>query len=410
MPRPLSARIVCWLHTPYRRKDGRLVYRIRYRLPQPNGRRKLVQENVPAEVAWTGRHRNRATAWMLERQAELNTTSANPGRNVTLGQARNRYIKHMTPRWRERTRVENESILRQFVEYVGEDVPLLNVTGRTVADYLDGRLSGSIEPERTFRPATYKKHLGTLRHFFGRLTDAFDLLSRNPALGIEVPEIEPLPKSVLTDAECAALVAEVLKADPVHGLAVWTLAETGARVTEILTREWEDIALADLPEDAPRQAYILLGRADTKGRKARIPPLLSPELTLELDRYRKRLLLCGRLAGFVFRPWREQGLQQWGQDCTDWSARLLRKAIRGACKARKLPEIKPHDLRRAVATSAEELNVPTESVQEAVGWSGQRVIDQHYLARRALQHRAIKHAKAVSDARRFGTQVAKAGA
>jgi integrase len=185
------------------------------------------------------------------------------------------------------------------------------------------------------------------------------------------------------------------------------MAETGVRTGAMLSREWEHLRRVPDEHDDVARICVMLLSGDTKGKRARIPPLLSTELSIEVDAYRTELQIEGRCTEYAFRPWQEQRQGMWRQMGDSESAKRLRRLLRDVCRDLGEPEITPHGFRRVVATTLEELNVATEAIQETVGWRDKDVIERHYLGRGVPEQRAVQQAREVADVRAFGTTIAK---
>ena len=406
MGRPQSSRITCWMDKPYRKKNGTYVYRFRYSLPTQDRGRVRKLENVPQEIAHNARHKTRALEYMLRRQAELNAGGVLVP-SVTLGQAIEKYVAHMQPKWKASTLRVNRTMLKHFAAYAGETTPLASIIGDTLVSYLDGRLHGTIGGPPV-RSATFNRLRGGLSAFFRQMVRTFGLMARSPCGGISLlapdgADVPALEKPTLTDEQAAAVIAEAMRRDRVQGVCLWVLGETGMRVGELLSREWPH-----LQHTERGRAYFALPASETKAKRERVPPILSDELTRELAARKASLAVAGRLSGFIFRPWREAVPGMWKQRAFKTCRCRLSEFLRGICRDLGLAEITPHGLRRTTSSAAEEAGAPEDSILESVGWADKRVRDRHYVAPRVLRQRRMKHAHQVADARGFGRLVAGA--
>ena len=398
MARPKLSLITCKLWRTRRRADGSLAFYYRVNAPGPDGLRTTRTRTVPPDVASGARQENAARRWIAEEEARLNARGEGH-RRILFDEAVARFLDYKGRRRRVSTLGVYGRVLRRLAASCRGE-PLVAVTSERVIAHLAGLAVG---------PETHNKHLRHLRAFFGACVRTFGWLARNPCDGIEPINPETVvEKPTLSDAEAARVVVAARRADADLGLAAWGLAEAGCRVGELLSRRWEDLEWLSGAEGVISGAVLLLARADTKGRRPRVTPAFSAPLTDALWRLRDRLRIEGRLGGRIFAPWRRRG-NRWFQNTPRWDARYLNDLLARVCGDLRLPVVTSHGFRRTFSTAGADLDLAASDMNLTGGWSSRRVRDGHYTTRRALADEAIRAARRIADARRFGDRVLAAG-
>jgi integrase/recombinase XerD len=146
----------------------------------------------------------------------------------------------------------------------------------------------------------------------------------------------------LSHAEEERLVAQAYRMPGVRGLLIKTLFQTGARVSEFVHLQVEDVFFDE--------QMLLITHA--KGGKQRYVPLL-PELAHELRTY-----LRDRTTGPLFETMRH----------TRYSPRRIQQLVQEtAALAGITKRVHPHLLRHSVATTLLERGMPLEHIQKFLG-------------------------------------------
>jgi len=227
------------------------------------------------------------------------------------------------------------------------DVQLPDAGRELILDHLAWRLSEGYKARSTARL------LSGLRGFY-RFLLREQLISRDPTLQVELPQLgRPLPKS-LSEADVEALLSAPDLDDPI-GLRDRAMLEVlyacGLRVSELTALTLEQINL--------RQGVL---RVFGKGSKERLVPL-GEEAIAWIERYNKEarpFLLDGRPSDVVFPSLRgEQMTRQ-----TFWYRIKHQAKVAGISKS-----LSPHTLRHAFATHLLNHGADLRVVQMLLGHS-----------------------------------------
>jgi integrase/recombinase XerD len=200
--------------------------------------------------------------------------------------------------------------------------------------------------------ATQSLYLGIVRGFFAWL-DARNVILRNPAADLALPEVTNLPRGVLSEAQARRLMSAPSPWTP-WGLRdraiLETLYGTGIRLRECLTLRLSDLALAE---------RMLLVR-NGKGRKDRVVPVpgrAAAAMDLYLRDGRPQLMRDSRVPE-IFLSFRGRPLSQ----------SALGLALRGYGRAAKIPgPVSPHVLRHTCATHLLQGGADIRHVQVLLG-------------------------------------------
>jgi integrase/recombinase XerD len=162
------------------------------------------------------------------------------------------------------------------------------------------------------------------------------------ALAIERPPTRQRVITRLSRAEEERLIGQAYRLPGVRGLLIKTLFQTGARVSEFVHLQVEDVFFDE--------QMLLITHA--KGDKQRYVPLL-PELAHELRTY-----LRDRPTGPLFETRRH----------TRYSPRRIQQLVQEtAVLAGITKRVHPHLLRHSVATTLLERGMPLEQIQKFLG-------------------------------------------
>jgi integrase/recombinase XerD len=162
------------------------------------------------------------------------------------------------------------------------------------------------------------------------------------ALTLARPPVRQRVIARLSRAEEQELIAQAYRMPGGRGLLMKTLFQTGARVSEFVNIQVEDVFFDE--------QMLLIAKA--KGGKSRYVPLL-PELTQELRTY-----LRDRTTGYLFETIRH----------TRYSPRRIQQLVQEtAALAGITKQVYPHLLRHSVATTLLERGMPLEQIQKFLG-------------------------------------------
>jgi integrase len=188
------------------------------------------------------------------------------------------------------------------------------------------------------------------------------LIAYNPALAVELPEVDADKGDPLTAAECRAIL-EATRDDHLHAL--WRLAMvTGLRQGELLGLGWEHIDGDTIRVEAQLQR---IGgqwvRSRTKAAHDRQVIAIDPETARVLEVHR-RSQAADRKPDWPY--WGHVFLTSEGN--LYHGAEVL-KAWKAACRKAGVRERRFHDIRHAAATIMRDLGVAEETRQSRMGHS-----------------------------------------
>lgn len=271
----------------------------------------------------------------------------------------------------EHTRAAYRSDLEHFNGWLSERGVLLEQVGReAILDHLAWRLNQGYKARSTARL------LSGLRGFY-RFLLREQLISRDPTLQVEMPQLgRPLPKS-LSEADVEALLAAPELDDPI-GLRDRAMLEVlyacGLRVSELIGLTLEQVNL--------RQGVL---RVFGKGSKERLVPL-GEEAISWIERYSREarpFLLDGKPSDVLFPSLRgEQMTRQ-----TFWYRIKHQAKVAGIAKS-----LSPHTLRHAFATHLLNHGADLRVVQMLLGHSDLSTTQIYtHVARARLQELHAQH-------------------
>jgi integrase/recombinase XerD len=162
------------------------------------------------------------------------------------------------------------------------------------------------------------------------------------ALSLQQPQQRKRVVTRLSREEETRLISHAYRMKGERGLLIKTLFQAGARVSEFVNINAEDVFF-----DEP---MVLIAKA--KGGKSRCVPILS-SLAQELSTH-----LGDRTTGYLF----ETNLN------TQYSARRVQQIIKEtAAEAKSTKRVYPHLLRHSVGTTLLECRMPLEQIQKFLG-------------------------------------------
>lgn len=253
-----------------------------------------------------------------------------------------RYLRELQTANRSPHTITNyRADLRAFLRYVGDAMPVENLSRQAVQNYL-ASLDGKAATTRARHQASVKSFLKWC-HAQGHIQR--DLTASLPT--IRVPQ--PYPRAI--DDGSIQRVLDAIPADHLRDRLLFTLvAETGVRIAEALAIYREDINLS--PDD---EKIAIRG----KGNTTRTVMLYAAPQTLLLLR---RYLAASRIAsGPMFRTqWRKRG------STPAMSYRNAHYAWKNYCEAAGL-KVNIHTLRHSYATTLVNNGVRLEVVRKLLG-------------------------------------------
>jgi integrase len=284
------------------RTKGPDVWVLRYRQPQPTGRRRLHS----VVVGTVEKYPTEAEAW---KAAEALRLSLNPDNvtqhTVTFGALIDRYVAEELP--------ERKSTARFYVPWLTRYIrpkwgtyPIAQVKPFAVEQWLK---SLNLAPKS-------KAHIRSLMHILFNCAMRWDLLSvqANPMSLVRVKDcskrrVEP---RVLTATEFQKLLPHL--SDPCRTMAIVAMC-LGLRISEVVGLQWGDLDWEQLQVMVQRSVVLgVVGEVKTKYSRKRMP--LDPALGEILFDYKQRTAADAESTEWVFtnaatgEPWRPGWMQQ----------------------------------------------------------------------------------------------------
>ncbi|HNH49148.1 MAG TPA: tyrosine-type recombinase/integrase, partial [Myxococcota bacterium] len=256
----------------------------------------------------------------------------------------------------ESTREQARHCGKPLLRLLG-DQELGELRGEVLEDYVLARKDDGV------RSRTIQIELRYLRQLLEIAVEE-KLLAEAPRL----PKLSQEDKRVtvwLTHEELGLLVAHLpWKTEFFSALAIYVLANLGARKGEIFSRRWADIRWNQGPHGSLWIGNRVEGQAVTwspKTRRGRVAPLPS----------------C--VADVLRQVWIREGQPKDGwifpsaEDETE-PLQDIRKALEGACKRAGIPRITPHGLRHSWATAQAMAGTPKATTMLVGGWKDPRTL------------------------------------
>jgi integrase len=119
-----------------------------------------------------------ARKWGYQREEEIEAEKT--GRGVTFGQVANKYLREVSPTKKSAVEWETRR-LGYFKEYFGESTPILSITRKHIAKWIDHRLE-------TVSPATVNREGNLLSNLFTKCRLKWEYMQHNPIEGVEWPD------------------------------------------------------------------------------------------------------------------------------------------------------------------------------------------------------------------------------
>ena len=265
----------------------------------------------------------------------------------------------------------NDGLDRFFNEYVPERMRIGRLSQRTVDDY-------RAQSDRSLRPAIGKLRISEVtrddieqavaprakvqrNRTLALSSRLFTLFERwgwrpqltNPVRGIERSREEPRDR-VLAPSELAAL-AEALNvaetASPAAAAAIRFAAVTGLRIGEVLALKWENVDF---------ETGRLILPATKTGRRVHDLPTAATEILAALPRINAWAFTTGQDAAMSYEG--------------------VRSVFRRVTREAGLADVRLHDLRRTVMTSAAAAGVGTHVLRDLLGHKTTAMADRYVRA------------------------------
>jgi integrase len=351
-----------------RRKDGRLSVRI----TMPSGRR--IERTVPAMK--DGRAQRRLAGRLLAELVEARRADLEPASQTLAVYLRSwlaglRDARHA--RVRPRTLEFYSMIVEQHIIPALGGHRLERLSERHVQAWLDA------DPGA---PRSIHHHRAVLRRALN-VAVRQRILARNPAIAVELPELDEFAGEPLTIAEARQLL-EATSGERLGAL--WRLAlVTGLRSSELTGLAWDDV---DLDAGAVT-VRAQLARLD--GAWVRVPPKpgrtlarisIDPATVAALRAHQRRLVEERRP------EWRFWGLVFVTAGGQPWGRSEILRQFHAACDSAGVWRRRLHDLRVSAATLLQELGVEEPVRMARLGHTTTRMARHYAIARDELDRDA----------------------
>lgn len=169
-----------------------------------------------------------ARKWGYQREEEIEAEKT--GRGVTFGQVADKYLREVSPTKKSAVEWETRR-LGYFKEYFGGSTPILSITRKHIAKWIDHRLE-------TVSGSTVNREGNLLSNLFRKARLKWEYMQGNPMEGVEWPDEED-PRSVVWNWRQIRRVlrycqeSEGIKTQQV-GIAFHIALRTGMRAKEVL--------------------------------------------------------------------------------------------------------------------------------------------------------------------------------
>jgi integrase len=121
-----------------------------------------------------------ARKWGYQREEEIEAEKT--GRGVTFGQVADKYLREVSPTKKSAVEWETRR-LGYFKEYFGESTPILSITRKHIAKWIDHRLE-------TVSGSTVNREGNLLSNLFRKARLKWEYMQTNPMEGVEWPDEE----------------------------------------------------------------------------------------------------------------------------------------------------------------------------------------------------------------------------
>jgi integrase len=356
----------------YRESDGKWCSVVD--LGYVNGKRKRkvlygkTRKEVAEKLKIVLREQQQGLPIMIERQ--------------TLGHFLSHWLADVVaPNKRPKTYRSYEQIVRCYLQPVLGHHQLTKLTSQHVQAMLKAKTAEGLSPRSVQRIRDVLRN--ALNHAY-----RWELVSRNVALLVEPPRIEPTAIHLLTLAQ-ARVLFEQARGDRLE--AVYRVAlSLGMRQGEILGLRWQDI---DFETRVLRVAFALQAvhgklqlvkpKTAHSDRTLQLPATLVQVLKAHRTRQLEERLLAGD-------QWQEHGLVFTTRVGTPIHPRNLMRSFYALLKRAALPPMRFHDLRHSCASLLAAQGIPARVAMEILGHSDIRLTQNIYthIFDEAKQHAA----------------------
>jgi integrase len=169
-----------------------------------------------------------AQRWGIQREAEIEAEKT--GRGVTFGQVAGRYLREVSTKKKSAVEWETRR-MGYFREFFGESTPILTITRKHIAKWIDHRLE-------TVSGSTVNREGNLLSNLFRKARLKWEYMQHNPMEGVEWPDDEDAREFVWNWRQIRRVLrycqgSQGIKTQQV-GIAFHIALRTGMRAKEVL--------------------------------------------------------------------------------------------------------------------------------------------------------------------------------
>lgn len=310
----------------------------------------------PWECRWSeeGKHysrsfhtRKEAEQFDAERKSQLSNGSGfrTKDEKLTLDDYAQKYLAQKK---KPTTTVRNASIYKNHIQ------PTLGTTPIRLIRHSDVQKLSDSWVEAGLGSRTVKRHLATLSAIF-TVAERDGVISRNPSKGISFPEALDPHRYAMTAEEAHQLRLAI---HPNYEALVYTLTETGMRISEAIKLNIEDFDW--------KAGTLKIGGAKTKAgiRTVRISKTAQSLISAHIQTTGRTMAQKSEPLFVSHKTDKETGLVIGTRvNYSNFRTRIFKVAT----AAIGLPELQPHDFRRTTATLMVAAETPHKVVQAQLG-------------------------------------------
>lgn len=183
-----------------------------------------------------------ARDWGLRKEKELEALKGSGG--ITLSKAAKKYLSTVSTEKADGAVEWETRRFAEFEEFVGGDTPLVEIDGARIGQWRDFRL-------KTVTGSTVLRHATPIRHMFELAATEWGLLTKNPFVGVRMPDHNPARHQIWTWRQIRTVLrAQEGRSDNyVQAIRAFHIAlHTAMRLNEILAAKVQG-KVAVLPRD-----------------------------------------------------------------------------------------------------------------------------------------------------------------
>jgi integrase len=245
-------------------------------------------------------------------------------------------------------------------------VELQNLTALQIQQFFNRLAEKSPCSDRKLKPKTLRNVYMNFNAMLKKAVE-LELLKKNPAENIELPQCKKYQAEVFDAAELQKLI-ELIRGTDIE-VAIMILVSLGLRRGELLGLKWEHIDFENGIVSIENNVVPVKGKTISKApksasglRKIDAPDILMELLRRERKVYIKRKLLYGA-------DFNDTGLVCSKPDGSPYHTDYYAKKFKELIKKNGLKTIRLHDLRHTNATFMLKLGVPVKVMQGRLGHS-----------------------------------------